>query len=83
MNIHFHTLISSFGVTISEMIFLHRDLLVLNPWSLELVICQFIQMTIQLLNDVDDVTMDLCQIQTNDLVVSNPVNHISLNAYLK
>lgn len=38
-------------------------------------------MTIQLLNDVDEVIMNLCQIQTNDLVVSNPVNHVSLNVF--
>lgn len=37
----------------------------------------------QLLNDADEVTMDWCQIQMSDLVVSNPVNHVSLNAYLK
>lgn len=37
----------------------------------------------QLLNDADEVTMDLCQIQTNDLAVSNPVSHVSTNAYFK
>lgn len=40
-------------------------------------------MTMQLLTDKDEVTMDSCQIQTSDLVVSSPVNHVPLNAYLK
>lgn len=77
MNIHLHILISSFGVNVSEMVFLHINLLVLNPpslKSLKLVICQLIQMTMQLLNDADEVTMNLCQIQIIDLVVSNPVS---------
>lgn len=89
MNIHVHPLtsilISSFGVIIWDD-FLHINICVLNPWSLKslkLLICQFIQMTMQLLNDADEVTMDQCQIQTNDLVVNNPVNYVSLNAYLK
>lgn len=90
MNFHAHpltpNLISSFGVIMSEMVFLHINICVLNPWplkSLKLVICQFTQMTMQLLNDADEVTMDGCQIQTNDLVVSNPVNHVPRNAYLR
>lgn len=37
-------------------------------------------MTEQLLNEADEVTLDWCQIQTTDRVVSNLVNHISLNA---
>jgi hypothetical protein len=35
----------------------------------------------QLLNDAAEVTVDLCQIQTNDLVVSNPVSLVSTNAH--
>lgn len=68
---------------VPEMVFLCINGHVLNPWSLksfESVIGQFIQMTEQLLNEADEVTLDWCQIQTNDLVVSNLVNHISLNA---
>lgn len=65
MNIHVHPLtsilISSFGVIVSEMVFLYINICVFNPSplkSLKLVICQFIQMTMQLLNDADEVTMD-------------------------
>lgn len=68
---------------VPEMVFLCIDWHVLNPWplkSFESVIGHFIQMTTQLLKDADEVTLDWCQTQTNDLVVSNLVNHLSLNA---
>lgn len=90
MNIHVYPLtsilISSLGVLVSEMVFPYINLHALNPQSLkslESIISQFIQMTMQLLNDADEVTMDSCQIQTNDLVVSNAVNHVSLKCIFK